>query len=152
MGEGLLKETGAGNLFTVFGEPDIVVESNDDGEVEVEVRGVDVYNPTTGEIRSDSAENIACWMIDTDYNSESFFVRHAYFSGPKTVNALRTDRTHPYRRLQDALRAEIDEEAWLSLYRTRSRPFSPPTTGQIAVKVINHHGDEVLKTYLIPRG
>ena len=147
MGEDLLKQTGAGNLFTVFGEPDIVVERNGDGQVEVEVRGVDVYNPTTGEIRSDSAENIACWMIDTEYNGESFFVRHAYFAGPQTPSALKNDRTHPYRRLSEALKAEIDEEAWLSLYRTRSRPFAPPTTGQIAVKVINHHGDEVMKTY-----
>ncbi len=137
MGEELLKKTGAGNLFTVFGEPDIAIDRTDDGRVEVEVHGVDVYDPTTGEIRSDSTDDIACWFIDTNYNGESFFVRDAYFTGAND----------PYKRLRQALKADIDPDAWASLYRTRSRPFAPPTTGRIAVKVINHHGDEVLKTY-----
>src|SRR6185312_6314066 len=121
-----------------------------DGEVVVEIRGLDVYDPTTGEIRggiavvedtgkvvTDSRNDIAAWFIDTNYNSESFFVRHAYFTG--------ADR--PYEKLQRTLRAEIDEAAWASLYSTRSRPFPRPTTGRIAVKVINHYGDEVLKVY-----
>ena len=137
MGEDLLKKTGAGNLFMVFGEPDILIERTEDGQIEVEVRGVDVYNPTTGEIRSDSTDDIACWFIDTNYNGESFFVRDAYFTGAND----------PYKRLRQALRADIDKDAWETLYRTRSRPFDSPTTGTIAVKVINHHGDEVLKTY-----
>ena len=139
MGEDLLKQTGAGNLFMVFGEPDIQIERTDDGQVEVEVRGVDVYDPTTGEIRSDTTDEIACWFIDTNYNSESFFVRDAYFTGAND----------PYKRLRQALQADIDQDAWESLYRTRSRPFERPETGTIAVKVINHHGDEVLKTYPI---
>jgi adenine-specific DNA-methyltransferase len=137
MGDELLKQTGAGNLFTVFGEPDIEIERTGDGKIEVEVRGVDVYDPTTGEIRSDDTDAIACWFIDTNYNGESFFVRDAYFTGAND----------PYKRLRQALKAEIDEDAWASLYRTRSRPFDPPTSGTIAVKIINHHGDEVLKTY-----
>ena len=103
----------------------------------VEIRGVDVYDPTTGEIRSNSTDDIACWFIDTDYNSESFFVRHAYFTGAD----------QPYEKLKKALRAEIDESAWSELYSTVSRPFDPPSTGKIAVKVINHYGDEVLKVY-----
>ena len=139
MGEDLLKQTGAGNLFTVFGEPDVQIDRTDDGEIEVEVRGVDVYDPTTGEIRSDDTDAIACWFIDTNYNGESFFVRDAYFTGAND----------PYKRLRQALKAEIDEDAWASLYRTRSRPFDPPATGTIAVKIINHHGDEVLKTYRV---
>ena len=137
MGEDLLKQTGAGNLFTVFGEPDVQIDDVGDRMVEVEVRGVDVYDPTTGEIRSDNTDAIACWFIDTNYNGESFFVRDAYFTGAND----------PYKRLRQALKAEIDEEAWASLYRTRSRPFALPATGTIAVKIINHHGDEVLKTY-----
>jgi adenine-specific DNA-methyltransferase len=137
MGDELLKKTGAGNLFMVFGEPDISIEHDEDGKVIVEVHGVDVYDPTTGEIRSDSTDEIACWLIDTNYNGESFFVRDAYFSGAND----------PYKRLRSALKADIDKEAWESLYRTRSRPFESPETGAIAVKVINHHGDEVLKTY-----
>jgi len=142
MGDELLKKTGAGNLFMVFGEPDITISASDeDGEhrLVVEVRGVDVYDPTTGQIRSSSTDDIACWFIDTDYNGESFFVRHAYFTGGD----------EPYEKLKRALRAEIDEGAWSTLYRTVSRPFAPPDTGKIAVKVINHYGDEVLKVFHI---
>jgi adenine-specific DNA-methyltransferase len=136
MGDELLKKTGAGNLFMIFGEPDIVIRRQD-GQVVVEIKGLDIYDPTTGEIRSDSTDDIACWFIDTDYNDESFFVRHAYFTGAD----------EPYEKLKRALRAEIDESAWTSLYSTISRPFDPPETGKIAVKVINHYGDEVLKVY-----
>jgi adenine-specific DNA-methyltransferase len=136
MGDELLKKTGAGNLFMVFGEPDVNIKE-EDGELVVELRGVDVYDPTTGEIRSDSTDDIACWFIDTNYNRESFFVRHAYFTGAG----------EPYDRLKRALRAEIDEDAWSTLYSTVSRPFPKPDTGRIAIKVINHYGDEVLKVY-----
>lgn len=136
MGDALLKATGAGNLFTVFGEPDITLERTSDGLV-VEIRGLDVYDPTTGTVRSSTTDDIACWFIDTAYDEESFFVRHAYFTGAD----------EPYAKLQRALRAEVDEEAWASLYRTRSRPFPLPETGKIAVKVVNHYGDEVLQVY-----
>jgi len=133
----LLKSTGAGNLFMVFGEPDLELRTLPDGKLQVELRGLDVYDPTTGEIRSSSTDDIACWFIDSDYNEESFFVRHAYFTGAD----------EPYQKLQRALKAEIDEDAWASLYSTVSRPFDAPSTGKIAVKVINHYGDEVLKVY-----
>jgi adenine-specific DNA-methyltransferase len=132
----LLKKTGAGNLFMVFGEPDVVIKDAGDSLV-VEVRGVDVYDPTTGEVRSGSTDDIACWFIDTNYNEESFFVRHAYFTGAE----------EPYEKLKRALKAEVDEAAWSSLYSTVSYPFPRPETGKIAVKVINHYGDEVLKVY-----
>ncbi|HMS56163.1 MAG TPA: hypothetical protein PKA27_12250 [Fimbriimonadaceae bacterium] len=98
---------------------------------------MDVFDPTTGEIRSASTDDTACWFIDTEYNGESFFVRHAYFTGAN----------EPYEKLKKALRAEIDEEAWSSLYATKSRPFPRPESGKIAIKVINHYGDEVLKVY-----
>ncbi|MGA2439885.1 MAG: site-specific DNA-methyltransferase [Tepidisphaeraceae bacterium] len=137
MGDELLKKTGAGNLFMVFGEPDLKVETEKDGKIVVEIKGLDVYDPTTGEIRSNTTDDIACWFIDTNYNGESFFVRHAYFTGAD----------EPYEKLKNALRAEIDESAWSALYATRSRPFEKPETGKIAVKVINHYGDEVLKVY-----
>jgi len=139
MGDELLKKTGAGNLFMVFGEPDLDIRKQGDGQIVVEVRGVDVYDPTTGEIRSNSTDEIACWFIDTDYNEESFFVRHAYFTGAD----------EPYDKLKRALRAEIDEGAWSSLYSTNSRPFPAPNGKKIAVKVINHYGDEVLKVYRV---
>ncbi|MGO9011857.1 MAG: site-specific DNA-methyltransferase [Bryobacteraceae bacterium] len=137
MGEELLKKTGAGNLFMVFGEPDVDIRKRKDGKLEVEIRGVDVYDPTTQEIRSHSTGDIACWFIDTAYNGESFFVRHAYFTGADD----------PYDKLKRALRAEVDEAAWASLCSTTSRPFERPKTGKIAVKVINHYGDEVLKVF-----
>jgi adenine-specific DNA-methyltransferase len=135
MGEDL-KKTDAGNLFTVFGEPDIALTEQEDGHV-VELRGVDVYDPTTGEVRSSSNDQIALWMIDSDYNGESFFVRHCYFTGGQD----------PYKRLKTALRAEIDADAWASLYLTTSRPFPTPESGKIAVKVINDYGDEVMKIF-----
>jgi adenine-specific DNA-methyltransferase len=137
MGDELLKKTGAGNLFMAFGEPDVEITKQKDGQIIVEIKGVDVYDPTTGQIRSASTDDIACWFIDTDYNGESFFVRHAYFTGAD----------EPYDKLKRALRADIDEMAWSSLYRTVSRPFDKPDSGKIAVKVINHYGDEVLKLF-----
>jgi len=140
MGGELLKKTGAANLFMVFGEPDVAIEKTKDGRLTVEVRGLDVYDPTTGQIRSSSTDDIACWFIDTDYNDESFFVRHAYFTGAGD----------PYERLKRALRAEVDETAWSALYSTKSYPFDRPSTGKIALKVINHYGDEVLKVYEVP--
>jgi adenine-specific DNA-methyltransferase len=123
MGDELLKKTGAGNLFLVFGEPDLAIEKQDDGKFVVEVRGVDVFDPTTGEIRSSGPEEIACWFIDTDYNGESFFVRHAYFLGEQ----------EPYEKLKRALRADIDEAEWARLYSNRSVPFEAPKRGKIAV-------------------
>lgn len=133
-----LKKTGIGNLFTVFGEPDI--EIADEGhEVRVLLHGVDVYDPNSGEIRSNETSQIALWMIDTSYNEESFFVRHCYFTGGQD----------PYARLKRALKADIDEDAWVSLYRTESLPFPRPETGKIAVKVINDYGDEVMKVFTV---
>lgn len=136
MGEEL-KKTGAGNLFTVFGEPDIELRTTNEGELVVELKGVDVFDPTTGQVRSAGVDQVALWMIDTDYNDESFFVRHCYFTGGQD----------PYKRLKQALKAEIDEDAWATLYRSTSRPFAPPSTGKLAVKVINDYGDEVVKVF-----
>ena len=137
-----LKNTGSGNLFVIFGEPDIDIlpatgEDAHPGQLQVQVNGVDVFDPSKGEVRSDGPDGIACWFIDTDYNGESFFVRHAYFLGA----------TDPYKSLKTTLKAEIDEEAWSTLHSDTSRPFDPPESGRIAVKVINHLGDEVMKVF-----
>ncbi|MGE9296007.1 MAG: site-specific DNA-methyltransferase [Puniceicoccales bacterium] len=134
-----LKNTGAGNLFVVFGEPDIKWDFDEDGEIIVEVLGVDVFDPKTGEVRASGKDDIAAWFIDTDYNEESFFVRHAYFMGAND----------PYKSLKTALKAEIDADAWATLYRDTSRPFPRPDTGRFAVKVINHFGDEVMKVFAV---
>lgn len=134
-----LKNTGKGNLFVIFGEPDIDLIPQDDGRMCVKVLGVDVFKPQTGEVISDGADGIACWFIDTDYNEESFFVRHAYFLGAND----------PYNALKTTLKAEIDAEAWASLSSDTSRPFPKPKSGRIAVKVINHLGDEVMKVFKV---
>ncbi|MWV26749.1 site-specific DNA-methyltransferase [Aurantiacibacter rhizosphaerae] len=132
-----LKNTGSGNMFVVFGEPDVEILDDGGVEIRVKVNGVDVFDPNTGDIRSNDTKGIAAWFIDTDYNEESFFVRHAYFLGAND----------PYSSLKTALKAEIDEEAWSTLYSDTSRPFERPDGGRIAVKVINHFGDEVMKVF-----
>jgi adenine-specific DNA-methyltransferase len=132
-----LKNTGKGNLFVIFGEPDIDILPAENEQIQVKVNGVDVFKPQTGEVVSDSADGIACWFIDTDYNMESFFVRHAYFLGAND----------PYKALKTTLKAEINAEAWESLNSDTSRPFDKPKSGRIAVKVINHLGDEVMKVF-----
>ena len=140
-----LKSTGSGNLFVIFGEPDIellTAHPTSDGAEQfcVKLRGIDVFDPTTGDIRSDEPDSIACWFVDTNYDHESFFVRHAYFLGADD----------PYRSLKTTLKAEIDEDAWSSLRSDLSRPFPAPETGHVAVKVINHLGDEVMKVFRVP--
>ena len=138
------KKTSGANLFVVFGEPDIdILPANggaDDERLQVKINGVDVYHPASGEIRSDSASGIACWFVDTDYNQESFFVRQAYFLGA----------SDPYKSLKTTLKAEINADAWATLHSDTSRPFAKPKSGRIAVKVINHLGDEVMKVFRVP--
>ncbi|HFH2971973.1 site-specific DNA-methyltransferase [Pseudomonas aeruginosa] len=152
-----LKNTGKGNLFVIFGEPDVdvldtqgrsirrydgkrdVIEVPADGQLVVRINGVDVFHPSTGEVRSDGADGIACWFLDTDYNEESFFVRHAYFLGAND----------PYKALKTTLKAEIDPDAWATLNSDTSRPFPKPSNGRFAVKVINHLGDEVMKVFKV---
>jgi adenine-specific DNA-methyltransferase len=132
-----LKNTGRGNMFVVFGEPDVEILDDGGAEIRVKVNGIDVFDPNTGDIRSNDTAGIAAWFIDIDYNEESFFVRHAYFLGAND----------PYKSLKTALQAEIDEDAWATLYKDTSRPFPRPVRGRIAVKVINHFGDEVMKVF-----
>jgi len=134
-----LKNTGKRNLFVIFGEPDIELLPAAGGKLQVRINGVDVFHPATGEVRSDGPCGIACWFLDTDYNEESFFVRHACFLGAND----------PYKSLKTTLKAEIDEDAWSILHSDISRPFDKPESGRIAVKVINHLGDEVMKVFRV---
>ncbi len=120
-------------------DEDFPLSLTTDHRLQVTVHGVDVFHPQTGEVRSDGAEGIACWFIDTDYNEESFFVRQAYFLG----------QNDPYKALKTTLKAEINEEAWQTLHSDTSRPFEKPKGGRIAVKVINHLGDEVMKVFKV---
>lgn len=134
-----LKNTGKGNLFVIFGEPDLSITKLDDGQYQIKINGVDVFHPSTGKVVSDGPDGIACWFIDTDYNEESFFVRHAYFLGAND----------PYGSLKTTLKAEINKEAWDTLNSDTSRPFTKPKSGRVAVKVINHLGDEVMKVFKV---
>lgn len=134
-----LKNTGKGNLFVIFGEPDIDIIDAEDGKIQVKINGVDVFHPQTGEVHADSTDGIACWFIDTEYNEESFFVRQAYFLGAND----------PYKSLKTTLKTEINADAWATLNSDLSRPFSKPENGRIAVKVINHLGDEVMKVFRV---
>jgi len=134
-----LKNTGKGNLFVIFGEPDIDLMTDPDGRMRIKIKGIDVFKPQLGRVESSSTDEIACWFIDTDYNEESFFVRHAYFLGAND----------PYSALKTTLKAEIDPDAWASLNSDTSRPFDKPKSGRIAVKVINHLGDEVMKVFRV---
>ena len=136
---GDLKNTGKGNLFVIFGEPDIDILDDGDETIQVRINGVDVFHPNTGEVRSDGPDGIACWFIDSDYNEESFFVRQAYFVGA----------SDPYKALKTTLKAEIDAAAWETLRSDTSRPFPRPASGRIAVKVINHLGDEAMKVFRV---
>ena len=137
--EAAVSNTGKDNLFVSFGEPDIDLIREKDGKLRVKVNGVDVFKPQTGEVISDNADGIACWFIDTDYNEESFFVRHAYFLGAND----------PYSALKTTLKAEVDPDAWATLHSDTSRPFDKPSRGRIAVKVINNLGDEVMKVFRV---
>jgi adenine-specific DNA-methyltransferase len=134
-----LRNTGKGNLFVIFGEPDITIGKTPENQYTVKINGIDVYHPSTGEVVSDEPDNIACWFIDTDYNNESFFVRQAYFLGAND----------PYNSLKRALNTQINEDAWETLHSDISRPFDKPASGRIAVKVINHLGDEVMKVFRV---
>ena len=98
-----------------------------------------IFHQPCDTTESSGPDGIACWFIDTDYNEESFFVRHAYFLGAND----------PYKALNTTLKAEINEEAWATLHSDTSRPFDKPTSGLIAVKVINHLGDEVMKIFRV---
>ena len=136
---GDLKNDSKGNLFVIFGEPDIDLLDAGDDMLQVKINGVDIYHPATGQVRSDDTDGIACWFIDTDYNEESFFVRHAYFLGAGD----------PFKALKTTLKSEINAEAWGTLNSDTSRPFPRPSSGRIAVKVINHLGDEVMKVLTV---
>ena len=136
---GELKNTGSGNLFVIFGEPDIDVVDSPDDQISVRLNGVDVFHPASGKVISDNADGIACWFVDTDYDNESFFVRHAYFLGAQDQ----------YKSLKTTLKAEIHQEAWATLHSNESRPFNKPNGGRIAVKVINNLGDEVMKVFKV---
>jgi adenine-specific DNA-methyltransferase len=132
----LLKTTKTSQLFTVFGEPDVKLEKNKDGFT-VGLCGVDLYDPTTGEVHSSAADEIPAWFLDEDYDGYTFRMCQAFF--PKEATAK-----NPWDRLENALRGLVDKEKMEKFRGTESLPFKTGPQQQIAVKVIDIRGNEVM--------
>ena len=131
----LLKTTRASQIFTVFGQPDVNVQKQKDGTFVVELRGVDIYDPLTGEVHSTRGEDVAAWFLDTDYDGRTFHICQAFFPGDPDA----------WEKLQRALKAQIDPEAFDRMRGTVSFPFQPGEHRRIAVKVIDFRGNEVVR-------
>jgi adenine-specific DNA-methyltransferase len=131
----LLKTTRASQIFTVFGQPDVRVEKQKDGTYRVELRGVDIYDPLTGEVHSSRGEDVAAWFLDTDYDGKTFHICQAFFPGDPDA----------WEKLQRALKAQIAPEAFEQMRGTVSFPFEPGEHRRIAVKVIDFRGNEVVR-------
>jgi len=130
----LLKTTRASQIFTVFGQPDVRVEKQKDGTYRVELRGVDIYDPLTGEVQSTRGEDVAAWFLDTEYDGKTFHICQAFFPGDADA----------WEKLQRVLKATIPEEAFEQMRCTVSFPFEPGEHRRIAVKVIDFRGNEVV--------
>jgi len=131
----LLKTTRASQIFTVFGQPDVGVQKHKDGTYRVELRGVDIYDPLTGKVHSARGEDVAAWFLDTDYDGMTFHICQAFFPGDADA----------WEKLQRALKAQIDPEAFEQMRGTVSFPFEPGEHKRIAVKVIDFQGNEVVR-------
>jgi adenine-specific DNA-methyltransferase len=131
----LLKTTRASQIFTVFGQPDVRVDKQEDGTYRVELSGVDIYDPLTGEVQSTRGEDVAAWFLDTDYDGKTFHICQAFFPGDP----------HAWEKLQRALKAQIPPEVFEQMRGTVSFPFQPGEHQRIAVKVIDFRGNEVVR-------
>ena len=136
----LLKTTRASQIFTVFGQPDVHLERQKDGSYIVELRGVDIYDPLTGETQHARGTDVAAWFLDTDYDGMTFHICQAFFPGD--ANA--------WDKLQRALRTQIAPETFELMRSTISFPFKPGKHKRIAAKVIDFRGNEVVR--VIPLG
>ena len=124
------------NAFVIYGEPDVDI-LREGADFRVQLNGVDVYVPKLNAVRSGEIDDIDCWMVDTDYNEQCFIARQVFFPDNPTL----------YKALKKMLNNDIDAEEWESAAGTLSHPFPRPDSNKIAVKVINHFGDEVMKIY-----
>lgn len=131
--EGLLKEQPRSQLFTVFGQPDIEVSKNKDGEHVVTLSGVDTYDPLTGSIHSTPANKVAAWFVDTDYDGRCFCTTQAFFPDKDA-----------WKKIAQALTSQADQYAFETLQGTLSIPFKAGQYGRVAVKVIDPRGNEVM--------
>lgn len=124
------------NAFVIYGEPDVDI-LREGNNFRVQLNGVDVYVPKLNTVRSGEIDDIDCWMVDSDYNEQCFVARQVFFPDNPTL----------YKALKKMLNNDIDAEEWEAAAGTLSHPFPRPYSNKIAVKVINHFGDEVMKIY-----
>jgi len=134
----LLKTTVSSQLFTVSGSPRTRIEKQDDGQFVVHMEGVDIYDPVTNSVRSTGAEKVAAWFLDSDYDGRCFCVCQAFFPDKSA-----------WERLGKALGATLDAEAFSRLSGTVSLPFTTGSHKQMAIKVIDPRGNEVMRVHKI---
>jgi adenine-specific DNA-methyltransferase len=129
----LLKNLRSSQIFSVCGLPEIEVRKKAESRYEVELLGLDVFDPTTMEVTHRRGDDVPCWFLDTDYNNLCFHVCQAFFP-----------RTSAWDNLSRALKGIYDDAVWNHLAGTTSAPFEPGENKQIAVKVIDDRGNELL--------
>ena len=129
----LLKNMRSSQIFSVCGQPEIKVSRNKEKQYQVELLGLDVFDPITMEVTHRSGDDVPAWLLDTDYNNLCFHVSQAFFP-----------RTSAWDNLKKALKGEYEESVWDHLSGTTSAPFEAGEHKQIAVKVIDDRGNELL--------
>ena len=130
----LSEETGH-EAFVIIGEPDITIIDYPDNQIAVEVRGYDTFDPATGNASEGGPDDVACWMIDTDHDGESFFARRIHFPGAEDDKQIK--------KLLKELGKNADDVEQEALTAMRSAPFDPPERGRIAVKIVTATGMEM---------
>lgn len=139
--EDLKKKRASNQSFWLVGQPDVslrkIKRGQQEGLWEVEVHGFDYYNTATGSVESGGADQIALWMLDTDYDGRSLYPRQAFF--PMAAE------NEGWARLAKNLKAEIDEELIEAYRGTTSLPFELGKQGRIAVKIVDARGIESLR-------
>ena len=134
----LSAETGH-QAFVIIGEPDIhIIDDYPDGQIAVEVRGYDTFDPATGNAADGGPDDVACWMLDTDHDGESFYARRIHFPGAKNDRQIK--------KLLKELGRNADDVEQEALTAMRSAPFDPPERGRIAVKIVTATGMEMTAT------
>ena len=131
----LLKNMRSSQIFSVCGLPDVKVKKVKDGKYQVELLGLDIFDPSTMEHHPLNGDDVPAWFLDTDYNGLCFHVCQAFFP-----------RTGAWESLKKALKGSYEESVWDHLAGTLSEPFEPGEQKTIAVKVIDDRGNELLVT------
>lgn len=139
---GELKAGKEDQAFVLVGEPDVRLTGQPDGMHQVTIRGYNVYDPSSGNVRpAGKATDIDCWMLDTDYDGKSFFARRIHFPGKSSDGQIS--------RLKRELGRSVAPAKWKSMESLTSAPFRRPSGGRIAVRIVTAFGDEMLQVLTI---